>query len=45
MENSLYEEKLELNGLISFDEIEKIINKLKINKNSGIDQILNKVVC
>ncbi len=37
MENSLYEENPELNGPISFNKIKKIINKLKINKSSGID--------
>ncbi len=44
MENPLYEENPELNGPISFDEIEKIINKLKINKSSGIGQIPNEVL-
>ncbi len=44
MENHLYVENPELNGPISFDEFEKIINKLKINKSSGIDQIPNEVL-
>ncbi len=44
MENPLFEENPELNVPISFDEIEKIINKLKINKSSGIDQIPNEVL-
>ncbi len=44
MENPLYEENPGLNGPISYDEIEKIINKLKINKSSGIDQIPNEVL-
>ncbi len=44
MEHPLYEENPELNGAISFDEIEKIIYKLKINKSSGIDQIPNEVL-
>ncbi len=39
MENPLHEENPELNGRISFDKFEKIINKLKINTSSGIDQI------
>ncbi len=44
MENPLYEENPELNGPISFDEIENIINKLKINKSSGINQIPYEVL-
>ncbi len=44
IENPLYEENLELNDPISFDKIEKIINKLKINQSSGIDQIPNEVL-
>ncbi len=34
MENPLYEENPELNGPISFDEIGKIMNKLKNKKTS-----------
>ena len=44
MEAPEYEENPELNGPISFDEIQKIINKLKLNKSSGIDQIPNEVL-
>ncbi len=44
MENPLNEENPKLNGPISYDEIEKIIIKLKINKSSGIDQIPNEVL-
>ncbi len=44
MENPLYEENPELNCPISFDEIGKIINKLKINNSIGIDQIPNEVL-
>ncbi len=44
IENPLYEENPEPNGPISFDEIEKITNKLKINKSSRIDQIPTEVL-
>ncbi len=43
IDNSIDVENIELNGQISFDEIEKIINKLKINKSFEIDQIPNEV--
>jgi hypothetical protein len=44
MNNPEYKENPELNGPLSFDEIGKIINKLKLNKASGIDNIPNFVL-
>ncbi len=39
-----YVQNPELNGPLSFDEFEYMINKLKKNKSVGIDQIPNEVL-
>ena len=44
MENSEYEENPELNRPLSFDEIEYVVNKLKQNKATGLDNIPNEVL-
>ena len=44
MEHNDYEENPELNRPLSFDEIEKMVMKLKNDKAAGIDSIPNEVL-
>ncbi len=44
MNDSTYIENPQLNCPLSYNEVEKIVNKLKLNKSSGIDQIPNEVL-
>ncbi len=39
-----YAQNPELNGPLSFDKLEYIINKLKKNRSVGIDQMPNEVL-
>ncbi len=43
MNDSTYIENPEFNCPLSYDEVEKIVNKPKLNKSSGNDQIHNEV--
>ncbi len=44
MNHSSYIENPELNCPLSYDEVKNLVNKLKLNKSSGIDQIPNEVL-
>ncbi len=44
MNDSTYIENPQLNCPLSYNEVEKIVNKLKLNKSSGIDKIPNEVL-
>jgi hypothetical protein len=44
MDREDYIENPELNKSISFDEVERMVNKLKRNKSCGIDSIPNEVL-
>ena len=44
MEEEEYVANLELNHLLSFDEIEHVVNNLKMKKSTGIDEIPNEVL-
>lgn len=44
IENNLTETNDYINRAISFDEVETVINKLKLNKATGIDEIPNEIL-